>query len=109
MFPVVGAVEVERPPNDIVGFVPPDEAIGNVPDTEATPPEEVEVAMTRPWAFTARIVPAGVPSPEIYACVVEAVADDISVVEAYAICEVEDACRPFWNHGMPVVACAVVL
>ena len=36
MLPTVAAVEVERPPNEMVGVVPPEEMIGNVPDTEVT-------------------------------------------------------------------------
>lgn len=44
------------------GFVPPEEITGYVPVTLATPPEEVVVAMTFPFASTARRVPAAVPS-----------------------------------------------
>ena len=36
MLPIVAAVDVERPPNEMVGVVPPLEMIGNVPETLVT-------------------------------------------------------------------------
>ena len=36
MLPTTAAVEVESPPNEMVGVVPPLEMIGHVPETDVT-------------------------------------------------------------------------
>ena len=43
---------------------------------------------------------------EVEAVVEYRVAAVIAVEEAYAICEVDDACRPFWNQTIDEVAAA---
>ena len=62
----------------------------------------IHPALTGP--HVPRLVASGVSGMLPY-IVMEKVA---KVVEAYAICEVEEACKPFWNQRMLVVAFTAV-